>query len=354
MRRGLKLGAAALALALAATGCAGQPDDGTMSLTFSDGYSGSHPIGVGGTQPFLEHLQQNGESVGLAFERYAPGQLGKPADMLKLLRSDAVQIAPVFPSYLANSMPLSSVAELPGSSGDACASVDALMTMVRPGGTLYDLEIEEQGIVPIWGVIITGYRVFSADQDVSEPESLRGTLLRSPGGVGDRVIKGLGASPVFVSTGDMYEAISRGTVEGLILPPFSVTAYGIDDVVTRATGDLPLASTTILMSVSREQWDALSEPQKELLLEAGRIAQEGACTSLEDANAKAEQEMQANGIVFEDVDPASIPRWEAALDSARSSWISDLQSVGLPADRVLAEYEGLLAGERGSQTEEKK
>lgn len=329
-------------------GCAAytESEPTAAKLIFADGYLPTHPIGEGGSQPFYQYLVDHGPEIGLDVERYSPGQLGKPADVLQLLRSDAIQIAPAFPSFLANSMPLSSVAELPNIAPDTCTGINAFMPMVRPGGTLYDLEFEEQGIVPLWGVMMPGYQAYTTGTEMTSPEDLRGTLIRSPGGVGDRVIRSLGASPVFISTGDVYEAMSRGTVEGTMFAPYTVTSYGLEDVARHASGDVNLTSTTILFSVSRDQWDALTDEQKELLREAGEIAQAGACEGQLAANASAEEKMREVGVDIPETDSIETAKWEAALASVRDEWIYDLESVGLPASDVLAEYEALLAEEQ--------
>ncbi|WP_232622259.1 TRAP transporter substrate-binding protein DctP [Rhodococcus rhodochrous] len=337
------IGVAAL-LALT-TGCSSQADDAPVELVFSDGYSASHPIGKGGSQPFLQYLQENGPDVGLEVERFAPGQLGKPADALHLLRSDAVQITSVIPAYLANSIPLSGVAELPELVPDACSGIRALMPMVQPGGTIFERELAEQKVVPLWGVLLSDYRMLTADHKVAKVEDLRGALIRTPGGVGDRVVRALGASPVSIPVGDIYEAISRGTVEGAVLTRFSAPSYGLEDVVEYVTDDTNLYTTTVLFSVSANQWESLDDQQREVLLEAGRVAQEGACKTLNEAQETAEQKLRDAGVQFVPIDQNNKAEWDAALASVRQNWIDDLESVGLPASAVLAEFESRLAEE---------
>lgn len=347
MKARFKTAALLLAGTLAvAAGCATEPDDDAVKLIFADGYSPVHPIGKGGAQPFYQHLVEHGPEHGIEVERYAPGQLGKPADILQLLRSDAVQIAPAFPSFLANSIPLSSVAELPNLAPDLCTGINAFMPMVQPGGTLYELEFKEQGLVPLWGVMMPGYQAYTSDTEITSPTDLRGKLIRSPGGVADRVITSLGASPVFISTGDVYEAMSRGTVDGTMFAPYTVPSYGLEDVTSYASGDVNLTSTTILFSVSLDQWEALSDDQRDLLVEAGEIAQAGACESQLSANAPAEETMREEGVHIPAPESIDNAEWDAALSTVRADWIRDLESVGLPAGDVLAEYEARLAEEQ--------
>jgi len=340
-----KAAAAGLALSLVlVAGCGGSSGE-EVELVIADGYPASHPIGKGGSKPFIEYLKENGPEVGMEVKDFAPGQLGKQTDSLHLLRSNAVQITTVLPSYLTNSIPLSGVAELPELFEDSCAGIRALMPMVQPGGTIYEEEIKEQRVVPLWGVLLADYRVLTADKKVTELGDLKGSLIRSPGGVGDRVVKALGASPVFIPVGDIYEGISRGTVEGAVLTRFSAPAYGLEDVVEYVTDDTNLYSTTVLYSISADQWESLTPEQRRVLVDAGELAQEGACQALNGAQEDAEKFLRGAGVEFVPIDEAARPEWDEALAGVRSNWVKDLESVGLPASAVLAEYEARLAEE---------
>lgn len=343
-RRTKTLGVLAALVLSTATGCASEESD-RVTLTFSDGFSPTHPIGKGGAQPFLNYLRQHGPDVGLDVEYFAAGQLGKTKDALHLLRSDAVQIAPVIPAYLANELPLSSVGELPGLVEDTCAATEALMPMVQPGGVLFDHELKQQGVVPLWGVAISGYEVFTADKPVTHPDDLRGSLIRSFGGVGDRLVKGLGAEPVQIAGPEIYEAIARKTVTGAVLTRISVKPYSLDEVIGFSTAGANLSATTVLYSVGAEVWDRLDEPQKNVLTEASALAQRSACEGLAADNEAALDLMREAGMTVTEIDARNRQDWTDALTPIRQQWVDDLESVGLPADAVLNEFERRLAGD---------
>ncbi|MBD0863136.1 TRAP transporter substrate-binding protein DctP [Gordonia sp. zg691] len=316
-----------------------------VTLVFSDGFSSTHPVGRGGAQPFLQYLEDHGPGVGLDVEYFGAGQLGKQRDALHLLRSQAVDITPVFPSYHANSIPMSSVSELPGLIDDPCAGINALLPMVEEGGTLYESEFKDQGVLPLWGVLIPGYEVLTADRRVSTPDDMDGLMIRSPGGVGDRIISALGAAPVSLANTDLYEGVARKTVSGAMLSILSVPSYSLEEVLSYSTRGAKLSATTILYSISDALWHTLTRDQQDVLRAASMAAQAGACTEVLDANDAAVAKIREAGVKFTEVEGKLAQQWTDALAPVRDEWVDDLASVGLPATEVLDEFERRLAKE---------
>ncbi|MEV6362340.1 TRAP transporter substrate-binding protein DctP [Nocardia asteroides] len=324
------------AAVLAATGCAATPADaGTVTLTLADGFSAGHPVGKGGSGPFVQYLRDHGPEVGLEIDYYGAGQLGKPQEMLTLLRTGAIDMGFVLPAYLADELPLTGAGDLPGLSEDSCATIRALDPLVKPGGVIYDKEIERRGVVPLWGAAVPAIEVFTVDRPISRPEDLAGLLVRSPGGVGDRVAHGLGVAPVSLPVGDMYEALSRGTVDGAMLPRYAVPTYSFDEVLRYGSLGANLGASTIWFSIDSDAWAELDGAQRRVVEAAAAVASEGACQAVAAANAGAVDTMRAAGIQFNEVSPETRPLWDAALGDVRAEWVRDLESAGLDARAVL-------------------
>ncbi|GEM35402.1 C4-dicarboxylate ABC transporter [Nocardia neocaledoniensis NBRC 108232] len=342
-----KAALAALAAILVATvGCGSAehgPDDG-ITLVVADGFSGGHPVSKGGSAPFFAYLREHGPEVGLHLDYYGAGQLGKTQEMLTLVRTRAVDMGFVLPAYLADELPLTGVGDLPGLTDDPCTTVQVLDPLVKPGGIIYDKEIEQRGVVPLWGAAVSGIEVFTADRRATRPEDLAGLLVRSPGGVGDRVAKGLGVAPVSLPVGDMYEALSRGTIDGALLPRYAVLSYSFQEVLRYGTLRADLGSSSIWFTINADAWAELDDAQRRVVQEAAEVARAGACTSIAAADAKAVDAMRAAGIQFDEVSPQTRPQWDAALASVRAEWVRDLESAGLDAREVLDAIEARVGG----------
>lgn len=312
----------------------------TAELKMADSYSLTHPVGTGGTQPFLDQLEKD-SSVDV--EYYASGQMGKQADIPSVVRSGVVDMAVISPSYVSSSFPLSSVGDLPGFSSDACVTAYALRDLVKPGGVLYEEELKPMKFMPLWTGSIPGYEAMTAGQDPSHPNNFQGAVLRSTGGALDRVIDEIGAAGVSMPIGDMYEAMSRGTVEGTLASPISITPYGLEDVVHASTYGAQQGNFTFFYGINLDTWDRLNDQQKKALTDAADKSQQSVCEELNAAREDSVQKMKDAGVRFYDVtDGETAKEWENISQPVLNKWIEVAESKGHPAQRVVDDFEDAL------------
>lgn len=312
----------------------------TAELKMADSYSLTHPVGKGGTEPFLDRLE---EDPSVDVEYYASGQMGKQADIPSVVRSGVVDMAVISPSYVSSSFPLSSVGDLPGFSSDACVTAYALRDLVKPGGVLYEEELEPMKFMPLWTGSIPGYEAMTAGQDPSHPNSFQGAVLRSTGGALDRVIDEIGAAGVSMPIGDMYEAMARGTVEGTLASPISITPYGLEDVVHASTYGAQQGNFTFFYGINLDTWNRLNDQQKKALTDAADKSQQSVCEELNAAREKSVQKMKDAGVRFYDVtDGETAKEWENISQPVLNKWIEVAESKGHPAQRVVDDFEDAL------------
>jgi TRAP-type C4-dicarboxylate transport system substrate-binding protein len=346
-RRGKPLCALLVGLVLATTGCgaAGAEEEDRISLVMADSFSAKHPVGKGGSQKFLAYMREHGPDVGINIEYFTAGQLGNQTEMLTLIRTRAVDMGFIIPSYLAEDLPLASVGDLPGLSSDPCALSDALLPMMQPGGAVYEKELNSSGIQALWGSTISGLEVMTSVKQITTPADLPGLKVRSAGGVSDRVVDGLGAAPVQLPAGDLYEAIARKTVDGVMTSKYVITSYGLEDEIQYSTIGANLGATTFYMAINPEVWQTLNEDQKRVVAEASAVAQQGTCEELALADTKATEVLKESGVQFSEVNDKHRANWDLALNQVRGDWITALESKGIPAEETLNDLERRLVKE---------
>lgn len=354
-RRGTRAsiaGALGVSLVLA-TGCSPSTEDsGHLAVKVGDSFAATHPIGRSGTDIFMETLENEGPDAGMEIEYYASGQLGKQRDMPAVLRTGIAQIAAISPAYVGTQLPLSNVGDLPGFTQDPCIGGDAMLEIMQPGTTLFETELAPQDVRPLWVAYIPGYEAMSGAFPVDSVEALRGKIMRSTGGAADRVVDQAGAAGVSMPLGDMYEAISRGTVEGTLASPISITPYSLEEVIAYSTDGARLGSFTVTYSVSNKVWNEMTAEQQEVLTEASELAQVAVCEELTRSMDESKAAMRDSGVQMIEVTDAQRPEWEALADPVREAWVNDLESIGLPARQVLEDFNSALEraeAEHGSE-----
>ena len=79
--------------------------------------------------------------------------------------------------------------------------------------------------------------LFTVDRPVAEPGDLRGLRIRTAGHVEGEMVKSLGGAPVSTPCRrqKLYEALERGTIDGMVSYLGTIVSRGLEDVVKYAT-----------------------------------------------------------------------------------------------------------------------
>lgn len=324
-------------------GCAadGQPTE-TVTLVMADGFSSTHPVGIEGSQPFIDYVNEHGRSVGLRIDAYSAGALGSSSQIPTLLRNGVIDLGYVIPANVAEELPLAIMANLPGLAEDTCAGSDALMPMMRPGGSIYDNELVDHGFQAIWGQGMPNMEIMTTNTRVESPRDAAGLLIASNGGQTDRTIDGLGASAVSMEAGDYYEGLARNVVDGVMTAKYASQTYGLADEIGYSTLGANLGVSVIFMSIRDEVWDELNADQRQVLIDAGQISQRNVCDVFAAADAKALTAFEEAGVQISEIDEDDRDEWDRVLEGVRTNWVDAAESRDIPAREALDEFSARL------------
>ncbi len=126
------------------------------------------------------------------------------------VNDDVVQIGWIIHSLVGNRFPLSDVSSLPflGDNNVGCSV--ASWRLYKSG--LLDNEYKD--IVPIWfGCLTTTYLHWA--KEPKQIDDLGGAKFRVNGKIPAQAVQLLGGTPISMTGGEMYEALQRGTVDGV-------------------------------------------------------------------------------------------------------------------------------------------
>jgi TRAP-type C4-dicarboxylate transport system substrate-binding protein len=330
-------GTAALILATL-TGTAGAED--VLKLRLADSFPSGHFIGRFAVLPFIERVKELSNNT-VQFEYYPAQQLGKAKDLLALTQSGVVDIGYVGPSYVSDKMPLSAVAQLPGMFHTSCEGTKAYWSIVKDG-QLGKLEFAKNGVVPILAFVLPPYQIFSRDRPLNDVASLAGLKLRSTGGAMDIMTKDLGAVPVRMAAPDVYEALSRGTLDGLIFPWSSILAYNLGNDVKYATNGENFGRFVVTYLMSEAKWKQLPEAARAAIGKAGEEAVTRTCELIDADEAEAIKKIGAMGIQIKELPAAEKEKVNKLLANVSEQWAKNLDDKGRAGTAVLKEFRAAL------------
>lgn len=148
----------------------------------------------------------------VAVKIYFGGSLASWPQALPALQTGLADMAQVCPPYFPSEMPLSMIVEMVGVSSDLWVSQKAATALYNEDPYI-KAEHEKLGIKPIFthhsGLMHYGFR-----DKLSTFKEMEGKTVRTYGGSLFEAEKRVGLKSVFMSYGDIYEALSRGTMDG--------------------------------------------------------------------------------------------------------------------------------------------
>jgi TRAP-type C4-dicarboxylate transport system substrate-binding protein len=104
---------------------------------------------------------------------------------------------------------------------------------------------------------------------VTAPDQIKGLRIRTSAMYVD-FLKALGANPVATKPGDVYQALERGVVDGVMWPLDSIRPWGWHEVAKYVTGP-PFYKVSHPLLMNAKKWDALPKKIQAVLMEALRL-----------------------------------------------------------------------------------
>lgn len=178
--------------------------------------------------------------------------------------------------------------------------------------------------------------IFTTEKPVKTLEDIKGMKIRAQG-TSARLVKALGASAVTVPMPDVYQALSRGTVDGAAYPTESNKGWKLGEVTKYRTGSFPVAFTTaFFMVMNKAKWEALPESAKKAIREIN--------TEWAVKTAKAWDEADEEGLKFflslpgrQDItlSPEEAVKWVQAVQPVFDEYVKTVSQKGLDGKKIV-------------------
>lgn len=315
----------------------------SIELRVGDSLPPGHIISENSTKPWIAAVEKL--SDGKIKIKYFPAeQVGKAKDMLSLTQSGVLDVGYVGPAYVSDKMPLSSVAELPGSFSKACQVMKAYWSLAKEGGYLYENEFKPNKIRPLFIAALPPYQmVVGSSKDIKSLADFGGLKLRASGGAQDLTLRKINVVPIKMAPPEIYESMSRGTIDGTLLSFVSVESYKLSPLVKTATLGSNFGTVVVTYSISDAKWNGLSKEMQAILTKAGDQVTTEACSRFDEQEEQAIRRLRSAGIHFVEFNDSDKRALDAEFDAVATSWASKLDARKLPGTETLAAFRAALS-----------
>lgn len=303
-----------------------------IRLKIADSFPVGHYVPEYTIKPLMERFKE--KKLGVEFEYYPAEQLGKSKDMLALTQSGLVDIGYVAPAFVTDKMPLSVVAELPLNYNGACKGTLAYWNLAKPGGLIDKKEFEPNGVRLLFTLVLPPYQLFT-QKPFKTLKDLEGRKIRTSGSAKELALKKLDTVPIQIPTPDVYEALSRGTIDGMLFPFNSLPPYELHTVAKFSTVGENFGSFVVNYVINQKKWAALPKPVQQELTTMGEEFIRTACAKVDQDEARDIEKSRQAGLQLITLSAADKATLEKTMDTVAKDWAGNLDRRGKAGTEAL-------------------
>lgn len=172
------------------------------------------------------------------------------------------------------------------------------------------------------------YVIYTAKKPVRTLEDLRGLKIAGKGRIAD-ILKALGATPVPLETGDYYESLKRGIVEGAASPINTLKDWRLGEVAKYSTSTQKLGAVyTFFVVMNKDKWNALPEDIKKIFNDvSAEWMEKTGIVWMKTEKDGADFLLKQGGEIINLSDQESL-KWQKAVEPLIASYAKEMESLG--------------------------
>jgi len=334
----LKSGAAAAIAAPAITGFAQQ----TVTLKFHTFMAPQSNVWLNMHKAWMNKVEQ-ASGGRIKFEAYPAMQLGgTPVQLYDQVRDGVVDVVWTLPGNTAGRFPRVEVFELPFIMTNAEATSKAYWEYVQ---TMAPDEFKETHLIALQ--VHGPGAIHTVDKPVRSVADLKGLKMRAPTRQVTKLMGALGAIPVGMPLPGIPDALSKGTINGAVIPWEVVPAVKVNELTKFHAEFDPaggcLYTTTFVMAMNKAKYNSLPPDLKKIIdnnsgLETsawlGKVQQEGDVPGRKSASDR-------NNTIFT-VGPAEAQEFRRKSRALEVEWVEDMNKRGHDGRKLLDTARALI------------
>ena len=279
----------------------------------------------------------------IKFERYPAMQLGgTPFNLFDQAKDGVVDVVWTLVGNTPGRMPRTEVFELPFMMTNAEATSRAMWEYVQTNAK------DEFKDVHLIALHVHGPGVFhTKDKPIKSVADLKGLKMRGPTRLTTNMLKSLGAVPVGLPLPQIPDAMSKGVIDGAVIPWEVVPSVKVNELAkfhSEFDPKLPaLYTTTFVMAMNKAKYDALPADLKKVIDANSGIetsAWLGKTQEGNDPRGRKTAEERNNTITR--LTAADYEAFRKAADLVDDDWVKEMSGKGINGKQLLDTAKALI------------
>jgi TRAP-type C4-dicarboxylate transport system substrate-binding protein len=267
---------------------------------------------------------------------------GTPPQLVDQVKDGVADVIWTLPGYTAGRFPLMEVFELPFMSVNAEATSQAAWEYFEkyaqkefPGVRMLAVNVHDNGYV------------HSREKQVKTLADFKGMKMRAPTRQTNKMLAALGASPVAMPLPALSDALSKGVVDGYLLPWEVIPSIKAHELTKFHSETDPksraLYTAVFTLQMNQAKYDGLPADLKKVI-----DANSGAALSRSfgrqwDASAPSARKLAAErGNTFYVIPASELANWEKATANLDDEWVRDVTAKGQDGKALLQSAKDMI------------
>lgn len=294
-------------------------------------------------QPWCDKINKESNDK-LKCQIYPAMQLGgTPPQLYDQVKDGVADIVWTVPTYSAGRFTKSEVFELPFMARNAKSGSQALWTYVQKNSL-----DEFKGVKLIFMHMHDGTLFHLTSKPLKKLEDLKGLKIRAATRINAKMLTALGATPVQMPLPQIPESLSKGVIDGAMVPWEGVPAIKLHEIVkyhVEVPANSPrFANTIFLMAMNQAKYDSLPADLKKVIdnnsgLATSAWAGEKGWDASVEPHRKLAKDRNNNFYTLPD---AEFQRWVKATESVDDDWVKQAGEKGADGKRLLDDARALI------------
>jgi TRAP-type C4-dicarboxylate transport system substrate-binding protein len=294
-------------------GCGDPLPSGVTELTYATPYAATHPFSLA-DQAWMDFVEQRSNGTLRIRPSWSGALLSSEHSMLEL-RHGVADVGLITPIYVKGGTHLIRIQSGFYAGAETVEQQLALYRCLAGASAQYATELEGLKVLAVQGGALPG--IVTTDKPVHSLADLQGMRIRAPTELLG-VLKALGADPVNMPMGDVYSALAKGVLDGVIAPHDTFRALHFAEVADYYVEMKIPRGAYPGRAMRSAKWDALSAEHRQVLEESIAVWEQ----ALIEKNAQAQDDGLAvareQGITFTTLTAADEQRFaEIYLEQAQ-------------------------------------
>ncbi|MFL1732615.1 TRAP transporter substrate-binding protein [Moraxella oculi] len=294
-------------------------------------------------EPWCEKIatESNGK---LSCQFYPAMQLGgTPAQLIDQVTDGVADIVWTLPGYTAGRFPSMEVMELPFMTVDGEKSSRVAWQMYEEFG-----QKDFEKVKPLAFNVHDRGQIHNNVRPITKLEDFKGLKMRAPTRLTNKMLEALGATPVNIPLPSLSESISKGVVDGYILPWEVVPTLKLHEMTKYHSEinspDPVLYSALFSIVMNKQKYDSLPDDLKKVI--DGNSGAEFSASigkAWDEEITQARQQAVDRGNLINTISSDEVKRIQDATRKVETRWVDEMNDKGYDGQAMINRAKELMA-----------